>query len=149
MQNEGDWEAIRLLSTAARMLRREMDNSLRAMGLTQERVTALKVLRDAGPMRRAELARRLRVTAQTLGTTLVSMREQGLVKELGDGAGDAPRRAVEISERGRVALDNAIKLEGQSLTAELRPALRKELIMLITELESNRQYGIAGTAGAS
>lgn len=148
MPNEGDWEAVRLLSTAARMLRREMDNRLRAMGLTQERVTALKVLRDAGPMRRAELARRLRVTAQTLGTTLVSMREQGLVKELGDGAGGAPRRAVEISEYGREALKEAIELENQNLTAELRPALRQELISLIADLEGNRQYGTAGTGNA-
>jgi len=148
MQNDGDWEAIRLLSTAARMLRREMDNRLRAMGLTQERVTALKVLRDFGPMRRAELARRLRVTAQTLGTTLVSMRAQGLVHELGDDADGVPKRAVGISEYGRAALDDAIRLEGQNLTAELRPALRRELISLITELESSRQYGTAGSAGA-
>ncbi|MEB7504438.1 MarR family transcriptional regulator [Arthrobacter sp. NPDC055585] len=147
MQNEGDWEAVRLLSTAARMLRREMDNRLRAMGLTQERVTALKVLRDFGPMRRAELARRLRVTAQTLGTTLVSMRSQGLVYEVGDGA-EAPKRAVHISEYGREALGQAIRLEDQSLTAELRPALRQELISLISELEGNRQYGTAGSAGA-
>ena len=148
MQNDADWEAIRLLSTAARMLRREMDNRLRAMGLTQERVTALKVLRDGGPMRRAELARRLRVTAQTLGTTLVSMQAQGLVNELGDDAGGAPRRAVGISDHGRTALDDAIRLEGQNLTAELRPALRRELISLITELESTRQYGTARSAGA-
>jgi len=130
------------------MLRREMDNRLRAMGLTQERVTALKVLRDAGPMRRAELARRLRVTAQTLGTTLVSMRAQGLVNEVGDDAGSTPRRAVGISEYGRAALNDAIRLEGQNLTAELRPALRRELISLITELEGSRQYGTASAAGA-
>ena len=60
MQNEGEWEAVRLLSTAARLVRREVDNRLRELGLTQERVTVLRVLAGDGPMKRAELARRLR-----------------------------------------------------------------------------------------
>ena len=54
----------------------------------------------------------LRVTAETLGTTLVSMRAQGLVDEVGEGA-EAPKRAVHISEYGREALDQAIRLEDQ------------------------------------
>ena len=72
MQNEGDWEPVRLLSTAARLVRRDVDNRLRAIGLTQERVTVLRVRAAEGPMRRAELARRLRNTpAEELRTTRI------------------------------------------------------------------------------
>ena len=137
MQNEGDWEAIRLLSTAARLVRREIDNRLRSVGLTQERVTVLRVLDADGPMKRAELARRLRVTAQTLGTSLVTMSRQGLVGEV-PLAVNGSRRAVNISEHGRKMLGQAEDIEQAGFSAAIRPELRHELIGLIRELEARR-----------
>lgn len=134
MQNEGDWEAVRLLSTAARLVRREIDNRLRDVGLTQERVTVLRVLVAEGPMKRAELARRLRVTAQTLGTSLVTMGRQGLVRELPPVHG-AARRVVDISDYGRQMLVRADDIEREGFRADIRPELRRELISLIRELE--------------
>ncbi|MCC3265780.1 MarR family winged helix-turn-helix transcriptional regulator [Arthrobacter gengyunqii] len=137
MQNEGDWEAVRLLSTAARLVRREIDNRLRGIGLTQERVTVLRVLDTDGPMKRAELARRLRVTAQTLGTSLVTMSRQGLVGEV-PLAANGSRRAVSISEHGRKMLGRADDIERSGFSAAIRPELRQELIGLIRELEVRR-----------
>lgn len=139
MQNEGDWEAIRLLSTAARLVRREVDNRLRDVGLTQERVTVLRVLVADGPMKRAELARRLRVTAQTLGTSLVTMSRQGLVIELPPGVNGAARRVVDISDYGRLMLVRADGIERAGFSADIRPELRRELIGLIQELEVHRE----------
>lgn len=141
MQNEGDWEPVRLLSTAARLVRRDVDNRLRAIGLTQERVTVLRVLAAEGPMRRAELARRLRVTAQTLGTSLVGMLEQGLVRELPPGTVDRPGRMVDISDRGRTLLDGADRIEQSGFPAVIGPELRQELIDLIRGLENRRVAG--------
>ena len=138
MPNEGDWEPVRLLSTAARLVRREADNRLREVGLTQERVTVLRVLLADGPMRRAELARRLRVTAQTLGTSLASMAGQGLVEEVAPGTGS--RRLVVISERGQKLLADAENLEQGTSMAGIGPELRMELIGLIRGLEPARQY---------
>lgn len=138
MQNEGDWEAVRLLSTAARLVRREVDNRLRDVGLTQERVTVLRVLETEGPMKRAELARRLRITAQTLGTSLVTMTRQGLVGELPPAAEGAPRRVVDISDHGRRMLARADDIERAGFSADIRPELRAELIGLIRELEVHR-----------
>ena len=138
MHNEGDWEAVRLLSTAARLVRREVDNRLREVGLTQERVTVLRVLLTDGPLKRAELARRLRVTAQTLGTSLVTMARQGLVAELPPGAGGAARRMVGISDHGRRMLLQADDIERAGFTADIRPELRRELVDLIRELEVHR-----------
>ncbi|MCC3272393.1 MarR family winged helix-turn-helix transcriptional regulator [Arthrobacter zhangbolii] len=134
MQNEGDWEPVRLLSTAARLVRRQVDNKLRAVGLTQERVTVLRVLLVDGPMRRAELARRLRVTAQTLGTALVSMAGQGLVEEVAIAAGKSGR-LMAISERGQKLLADAENLEQDNSTVGIGPELRAELITLIRSLE--------------
>ena len=138
MQNEGDWEAVRLLSTAARLVRREVDNRLREVGLTQERVTVLRVLMADGPLKRAELARRLRVTAQTLGTSLVTMSRQGLVAELPPAAEGAARRMVGISDYGRKMLQQADDIERAGFSADIRPELRRELIGLIRELEVHR-----------
>ncbi len=143
MQNEGDWEAIRLLSTAARLVRREIDNRLRGVGLTQERVTVLRVLNADGPMKRAELARRLRVTAQTLGTSLVTMSRQGLVGEV-PLAVNGSRRAVSISDHGRKMLGQAEDIERAGFSAAIRPELRHELIGLIRELETRRTEASAG-----
>ncbi|GAA3293496.1 MarR family winged helix-turn-helix transcriptional regulator [Arthrobacter citreus] len=138
MQNEGDWEAVRLLSTAARLVRREVDNRLREVGLTQERVTVLRVLMADGPLKRAELARRLRVTAQTLGTSLVTMARQGLVAELPPQEEGSARRMVGISDHGRRMLLQADEIERAGFTADIRPELRRELIGLIRELEVHR-----------
>jgi DNA-binding MarR family transcriptional regulator len=135
MQNEGDWEAVRLLSTAARLVRREVDNRLREVGLTQERVTVLRVLLADGPLKRAELARRLRVTAQTLGTSLVTMSRQGLVAELPPEVDGFARRVVGISDYGRKMLLQADDIERTGFTADFRPELRRELIGLIRELD--------------
>ncbi|MCC3289963.1 MULTISPECIES: MarR family winged helix-turn-helix transcriptional regulator [unclassified Arthrobacter] len=139
MQNEGDWEPVRLLSTAARLVRREVDNKLRAVGLTQERVTVLRVLLAEGPMRRAELARRLRVTAQTLGTALVSMAAQGLVEEVSAETVGRSGRWMAISERGQKLLADAENLEQDNSTAGIGPELRSELITLIRGLERGKQ----------
>lgn len=138
MQNEGEWEAVRLLSTAARLVRREVDNRLRDIGLTQERVTVLRVLNIDGPMKRAELARRLRITAQTLGTSLVTMARHGLVGELPPAADGTGRRVVDISEHGRQMLVRADDIERDGFSAEISPELRRELIMLIRGLEVQR-----------
>lgn len=138
MQNEGDWEAVRLLSTAARLVRREIDNRLREVGLTQERVTVLRVLVSDGPMKRAELARRLRITAQTLGTSLVAMSRQGLVGELPPGAEGTAKRVVDISDYGRKMLTQADDIERSGFSADIRPELRRELISLIRELDVHR-----------
>lgn len=137
MQNEGDWEAVRLLSTAARLVRREVDNRLRDVGLTQERVTVLRVLVADGPMKRAELARRLRVTAQTLGTSLATMSRQGLVRELPHVQG-AAKRVVDISDYGRRMLMRADDIERAGFSADIHPELRRELVSLIRELEVDR-----------
>lgn len=138
MQDEGDWEAVRLLSTAARLVRRHMDNRLRGIGLTQERITVLRVLVASGPLRRAELARRLRVTAQTLGTSLVAMAQNGLVRELDGAEEGGGRRAVAITEHGRKMLGEAEQIEEGGFVAELDPRLRKELVGLIRQLEVGR-----------
>ncbi|MCQ1948960.1 MarR family transcriptional regulator [Arthrobacter sp. zg-Y859] len=145
MQNEGDWEPVRLLSTAARLVRREVDNKLRTVGLTQERVTVLRVLLAEGPMRRAELARRLRVTAQTLGTALVSMAAQGLVEEVSAETVGRSGRWMAISERGQKLLADAENLEQDNSTAGIGPELRSELITLIRGLEHGKQQRPSGT----
>ncbi|MCC3275201.1 MarR family winged helix-turn-helix transcriptional regulator [Arthrobacter sp. zg-Y40] len=124
-----------------------MDNKLRALGLTQERVTVLRVLLTDGPMRRAELARRLRVTAQTLGTSLVSMAGQGLVEEVPPETTGRSGRLMAISERGQKMLADAENLEQNTSTAGIGPELRAELISLIRGLEPARQYGTASSTG--
>ncbi|HEY8753744.1 MAG TPA: MarR family transcriptional regulator [Arthrobacter sp.] len=110
MPDLNNWPMPRLLSTAARLVEHAWDENLASVGITHAGFFALEVLETGGPMAQARLAAKVRVQAQTIGTTLARLEAHGHVTRV---RSQSDRRSLEvkISDLGRTALTRARELD--------------------------------------
>ncbi|GAA1108851.1 MarR family winged helix-turn-helix transcriptional regulator [Arthrobacter flavus] len=147
MQELEQWPTGRLLTTAARLVDHAWNAGLSDLGLTHAGYTALRVLKDHGPINQTKLAQLIRVQNQTMGKTIEKLQVNGYVNRV-RGEVDQRIQLVSVTDPGRSALASALKIE-QTLIAGgglLSDTLRAELRNLIEELGAGRNGG-AQTAG--
>ncbi|MEG9247873.1 MarR family transcriptional regulator [Arthrobacter sp. Soc17.1.1.1] len=135
-----EWSTSRLLSTAARLWEREIAEDLHAVQLSPSSLTALQALSESGTTNQVGLARRVHITAQSLGRTLKALEGLGYVKRSFRTAGqrDIMISLTRAGGRALTALHRETPLgEGTDLSA-IEPArgmpiaaLRKDLVELL------------------
>ncbi|WP_149360921.1 MarR family winged helix-turn-helix transcriptional regulator [Lolliginicoccus suaedae] len=132
-----DWPTGRLLSVAARRLEHAWEQVLAEHGLTHAGLIALHCLADE-PQYQREIARRCRVTDQTMSRTLDRLAELGCITRHRDAA-DQRRTQVRITETGRQRYQAVVQQERSDprLIAGLddQSELRRHLLALIAHLE--------------
>jgi len=129
-----------LLNTAARLIKRELDERLRVYGVTTSQWAVLKLLEREDNLSQAQIAARLNGDRATCGTVIEKMIKKGLLtKELSasdrrsyqvkitPAAGDIVREVSEIADR---ANDRALK----NISDEDRVLFIRCLQMVITDL---------------
>lgn len=134
------WPTGRLLSAAARLVEQSWHDYLAARGLTHAGLIALHLLAE-GPLAQRELARRARVTDQTMSRTVERLARAGMVTRAVDPA-DRRRTLVSATDAGRAAHDEALRAErgDPAVLAGVRDyeAFRLQLIDLVTHLGAAR-----------
>lgn len=121
-----EWPTGRLLSVAARAVERSWHAGLAELGLTHAGLIVLDLLAE-GPVSQVELARRGRVTPQTMSRTVDTLQASGHVRRLADPR-DRRHRMVERTAAGSRAFSESWSLESQLFpnvegVGELRAAL--------------------------
>ncbi|GAB7045982.1 MarR family winged helix-turn-helix transcriptional regulator [Catenuloplanes indicus] len=106
------WPTGRLLSVAARMVEARFDDFLAGLGLTHAGLITLHHLAD-GPLPQRELARRSRVTDQTMSRTIDRLARTGHITRSTDPA-DRRRTVAVITPLGTRALTAARDEERRS-----------------------------------
>lgn len=133
----GSWPTGRLLSVAARVVEQRFEEVLSDLGLTHAGLIALHHLSDA-PLAQRPLAALCRVTEQTMSRTVERLRRTGHATTRPDDR-DRRRLVVEITPKGRAALDEARRAERESdvLLGALDDYehFRMQLITLIVALD--------------
>src|SRR5690606_34243430 len=104
-----DWPTGRLLSVAARLVEQRWRERLDQAQLTHAGLIVLHLLADR-PLTLGELARRARVTAQTMGRTVDNLARDARVRIVVD-PGDRRRRLVERTEAGTRTMEGLAGLE--------------------------------------
>ncbi|MBT2588558.1 MarR family winged helix-turn-helix transcriptional regulator [Arthrobacter sp. ISL-95] len=125
------WPASHLLTTAARLVDRALNESLQPIGLTYAGAVALQILALTGPVTQTALAEAIGVRAQSLGETLARLEAQNcvdlqregrvqLVSMTGHGT-QMLERVVEAEQvvLARLRLDNVLLDELQALVGAL------------------------------
>jgi DNA-binding MarR family transcriptional regulator len=115
--------AVLLLVVAGRTLQRRVDEELAALGLTMRHLGALGHLSHRPDLSYSDLARRARVTAQSMHATVRALEERGAVRRTLPGHGHAARLVV--TEEGRRLLD-AVRAAAERLDDELLADLSHE-----------------------
>jgi DNA-binding MarR family transcriptional regulator len=114
------------LSLLVRELRQTRDAAL-----TMPETSALGRLERGGRATVTELAKRERISAQSLGATLAALEGRGLVRRTADPA-DGRRAFVDITKGGRAMLRNRRTARSRQLAAILaREFSRRELEHLL------------------
>lgn len=106
------WPTGRLLSVAARMVEARFDDFLAGLDLTHAGLITLHHLAD-GPLPQRDLARRSRVTDQTMSRTIDRLARTGHIARTMDPA-DRRRMLVAITPRGTEAVTAARDEERRS-----------------------------------
>jgi DNA-binding MarR family transcriptional regulator len=142
-----EWSTMRLLSTAARLWERRVNTSLSRIDLSQANLIALQALAETGTTNQATLARRIQVSAQTLGRTLKTLEKRGYVQR---SPGAVGQRGIHVSttQAGREALASVRTTHGENSPEDTLGAdapgharattpiedLREDLIRLLTTI---------------
>jgi DNA-binding MarR family transcriptional regulator len=117
-----------------RVLRRQIDESLRPYRLTTSQYTTLSILRTPGALSNAQLARRALITPQSMSQILTGLEAKGLIaKEPDPGHGRILR--VGLTAAGEKALedcDRAIDEIEKRMLGELGGRERAELKAALT-----------------
>ena len=115
------------LARLERALRKELDERLRAHGLTVPQFTALAILSARGELSNAQLARRCYVTPQSMSEVILALERDGLITRSPDSANRRVLRTA-LTTRGRETLGACEALVTQveeEAFAHLPPAARK------------------------
>jgi DNA-binding MarR family transcriptional regulator len=137
-----DWPTGRLLSVAARLIEQRWRERLDEVGLTHAGLIVLHLLADR-PLTLGELAKRARVTAQTMGRTVDTLGRDSRVRIVVDPA-DRRRRVVERTEVGARTLETLGGLEASMFPVLADPAaFRDQLLQIIRHVGGDPQisYG--------
>ncbi|AFR30225.1 MULTISPECIES: MarR family transcriptional regulator [Micrococcaceae] len=122
------WPTSRLLSTAARLVELAWNDKLRPLGLTYPAVLTLDALAAAGPITPGELARSVRVQAQTMGPLLTRLESRGYIRRQPNRF-DRRSQLIFITDVGLTLLEQSHRQENTVLSAidldseDLREAL--------------------------
>lgn len=129
------WPTNRLLNTAARLSSNRDNERLRRLGTTHAGLLTLRVLGRTGSVTQVELARELRVQAQTIGRLLERLETRGLIVRT---RSDDDRRVliVNLTPAGEAILQRAQDMEDEQARAadHSDAVLREELIAHIRDL---------------
>ena len=137
--------AFFLIQQMNRLVARRLDATLADEGMTARYFLILDLLAEHEPCSSAELARRAHITAQSMGETVRTLEQRGLLIRT---SGDAGRTIyLERSAQGRTVF---ARCRGLAATAEeellgcLRPEDRAQLrgsLALVREIEIARNAG--------
>lgn len=130
-----------LLTTAARLVQRRLDDALAPLGLTRAAVIALKALAPR-PVNQEQLAALVHVQSQTLGRVLARLEEAGLLTRKRNPR-DRRQLNVEITDAGKAALSAAREAENAAVPPDFDEweILRDQLAQFVNSLQSPRQSG--------
>lgn len=105
-------------------------------GLTQTQFAALAKLYEVGPCSQNHLGRLIYLDAATIKGVVDRLRVRGFVTAMAD-PNDRRRRAVALSEQGRAATEQAIKVAAEITAATLSPLTpdeQKAVVNLLKKL---------------
>lgn len=132
------WPTSRLLSTAARLVELAWNDKLRPLGLTYPAVLTLDAVATAGPITPGDLARSVRVQAQTMGPLLTRLEARGFILREPNRF-DRRSQLISITELGLTLLEQSHHQENTVLSAiNLDSAdLREELLAIVRHAKFN------------
>ncbi len=130
-----------LLTTAAGLVQRRLDEALAPLGLTRAAVIALKAVAPR-PMNQEQLAAMVHVQSQTLGRVLARLEARGLVTRERNPH-DRRQFNVEITDAGDAALGAAREAESTAVSADFEgwEVLREQLSRFVNSFQNPRQAG--------
>jgi DNA-binding MarR family transcriptional regulator len=130
-----------LLTTAARLVQRRLDEALTPLGLTRAAVIALKGVAPR-PLNQEQLAAKVHVQSQTLGRVLTRLEAGGLVTRIRKPQ-DRRQFHVEITDAGKAALGAARYVESDAVPSDFDgwELLRDQLSRFVNSLQNPRQAG--------
>lgn len=105
-----------LLSTAARLVQRRLDEALAPLGLTRAAVIALQAV-SPRPLNQEQLAAMVHVQSQTMGRVMTRLEAEGLVTRTRD-PNDRRQFQVAITDAGEAALKAASAAENAAVPTE-------------------------------
>jgi DNA-binding MarR family transcriptional regulator len=125
-----------LLTTAARLVQRRLDDALAPLGLTRAAVIALKAV-SPRPLNQEQLAAVVHVQSQTLGRVLARLESGGLVTRKRNPH-DRRQFQVEITRAGEAALSAAREAESAAVPADFAgwEILRDQLSHFVNSFQS-------------
>ncbi|WP_216205065.1 MarR family winged helix-turn-helix transcriptional regulator [Amycolatopsis aidingensis] len=130
------WPTGRLLSVAARLVEARWAVLLDQLGLSHAGLVALHLLGTEG-LAQSALARRCRVTDQTMSRTLDRLHRSGFVERTADPA-DGRRTLVRATEAGREVHRRAAEAERHDPVVQAAlgqdERFRRRLLHIVTEL---------------
>ncbi|WP_400160510.1 MarR family winged helix-turn-helix transcriptional regulator [Arthrobacter sp. BPSS-3] len=132
-------EGYLLLTTAARLVQRRLDDALAPLGLTRAGVIALRTLAPH-PMNQEQLAAVIHVQSQTLGRVLARLDRRGLITRKRD-PDDRRQFQVEITDAGESVLLAARRAESAAIPADFGQwdTLRDQLSQFVKYFQDTRQ----------
>ena len=138
-----------LLYDAARLIRRDFERRVRALGLSRAQWAALAHLRRDEGCNQSTLADRLEVEPITLARLLERMEQAGWVERRSDPQ-DRRARLIFLTPKARPVIDEISALASQSSDVALigvAPEEKERLIDLLIKVRSNLSDGGATGAG--
>lgn len=130
------WPTGRLLSVAARLTEHSWERLLSNMSLSHAGLIALHVIEE-GPLPQRGLAKRCRVTDQTISRTVDRLVQAGYAERAVDEA-DRRKVMVSITDKGRGVYDKASRAEREDPTllgaVDDYEGLRRQLMKLIESI---------------
>ena len=115
---------VLMLVGAGRFLQRRVDDELAALGLTLRHLSALGHLSHRPDLSYSDLARRARITTQSMHATVRSLEERGAVQRVLAGHGHGRDRALAVGVVALLADEQAPQVE--DLALESRQAHRPD-----------------------
>jgi DNA-binding MarR family transcriptional regulator len=132
------WPTSRLLSTAARLVELAWNDKLRPLGLTYPAVLTLDAVATAGPITPGDLARSVRVQAQTMGPLLSRLEARGFIRREPNRF-DRRSQLISITDLGMTLLEQSHRQENNVLAAINLDSedLREELLAIVRHTNFN------------
>jgi len=128
------WPTGRLLSVAARLVEQRWTAMLETLDLSHAGLIVLHTL-TSGPLPQRALARRCRVTDQTMSRTLDRLQRSGFVERTTDPA-DGRRLLAAATPEGRDVHERAVRAERDDPLVDDDQAFRDQLIGLVEGLSA-------------
>ncbi|MGF4043303.1 MarR family winged helix-turn-helix transcriptional regulator [Paenarthrobacter nitroguajacolicus] len=132
------WPTSRLLSTAARLVELAWNDKLRPLGLTYPAVLTLDAVAAAGPITPGDLAKSVRVQAQTMGPLLTRLESRGFIRREPNRF-DRRSQLISITDLGMTLLEQSHRQENNVLSAVNLDSedLREELLAIVRHTNFN------------